>query len=252
MNCLKPLSLFMTVLILGSSGISAHESTHVVLHNHQLVLQYNQAVRLDRVLADALIQDMKSIEPHAYHEGSKLFSLNQKKQAAQFYLNVQEQLSNLLNDNDYRVTAKQLLTQLNQFQFGFRLKTNLDVDAVRLKTELNPLLPGNYQLELAHRPNSITLFGLSEEQSTAFQSSFTVADYIERSRARHKSYSSYAWVISPNGDISRVGYAYWNNESTKLQPGSSILVGFNTTDHQLIQLEKDIATLISMIEGPYL
>lgn len=244
-----PTWLLLCLTSVSSTSAWANTPTTVTLPMQQVILQYNQSVRLDRVLLDAQQQANQTNHLNTYHEGYRLFSKAKADKAQELYAGVKARLSALLNNDTYRVAAKQLLTQLSGYQYGYREKLNLDVDAVRLKPEFNPLLPGQFQLELAQRPNSIALFGLSEQQQMTFNANFTVADYIARSRSPHKKHHSDAWVISPEGEITHVGYAYWNNAHTHLKPGSALLVGFNASDQEMVQLEQDIATLISMIEG---
>lgn len=241
--------LLLCLSSVSSTSALANTPTTITLPMQQVILQYNQSVRLDRVLLDAQQQANQANHLNTYHEGYRLFSSAKADKAQELYASVKERLNALLNNDTYRIAAKQLLTQLSEYQYGYREKLNLDVDAVRLKPELNPLLPGQFQLELAQRPDSIALFGLSEQQHMTFNANFTVADYIARSRSPHKKHHSYAWVISPEGEITHVGYANWNNAHSHLKPGSALLVGFNSSDQGMVQLEQDIATLVSMIEG---
>ncbi|MBL4297101.1 capsule biosynthesis GfcC family protein [Vibrio fluvialis] len=241
--------LLLCLSSVSSTSALANTPTTITLPMQQVILQYNQSVRLDRVLLDAQQQANQANRLNTYHESYRLFSYAKADETQELYADVRERLNALLNNDTYRVAAKQLLTQLSEYQYGYREKLNLDVDAVRLKPELNPLLSGQFQLELAQRPDSITLFGLSEQQQMTFNANFTVADYIVRSHSPHKKNHSYTWVISPEGEITHVGYAYWNNAHTHLKPGSALLVGFNASDQEMVQLEQDIATLISMIEG---
>lgn len=246
----KPLPIWMLVGIacLGSSSIWAEDTTSVVLNHSDIELHYEQAVRLDKVLLDALQQDNHRHGLHTYHEGFRLFSDKKQSQADVLYVEVATQLNALLSDDDYRMPAQQLLTQLKHYQYGFREHINLDVDVVRMHEELNPRLQGQYHLQLMKRPNTVMLFGLPKDH-VPFHATSTVADYIQQSQPTQKRHHSYAWVITPSGDIERVGYAYWNNESTHLMPGSALLVGFDSKNNDMIELEENIAKLISMIKG---
>ncbi|MCG6401449.1 capsule biosynthesis GfcC family protein [Vibrio fluvialis] len=244
-----PIWLLAGLTFLHNESALANSPTTVILENHQLMLQYNQAVRLDRILLDAQNQDNLVQGLNTYHEGFRLFASDKDQQARTLLTKVKKQLNTLLHDENYHRAAKQLLAQLSLYQYGYREILNLDLDATRIKPELNPILAGQYRLQLTQRPDSIVLFGLSEQQKIKFKADYTIADYIQNSRASHKKHHSYAWLISPEGNVTRVGYAYWNDESTHIKPGSALLVGFGSNDKEIIQLEQEIATLISMIEG---
>lgn len=254
-----PTWFLMSVACMGSSSVWAEAATSVALSSdqfelqaHPVTLQYPHAVRLEQVLLDVQQQDSQSQGLYTYTEGFRLFSADKQGQVDALYKTVKTQLQALLQEGDsIRRTAQQMLTQLDHYQYGYREAVNLDVDAVRLKAELNPLLQGGYTLQLVQRPSAVALFGLAQKQMK-FHADYTVADYIQRTRLSHQHHQSYAWVIEPNGHIERVGYAYWNDEETHLSPGSAIFIGFGSSDNEMIQLEKNIATLISMIKGSLL
>ncbi|QBH28398.1 YjbG polysaccharide synthesis-related protein [Vibrio vulnificus] len=44
----------------------------------------------------------------------------------------------------------------------------MDIDAVRLKADLNPALPGHYALKQASRENKVLLLGLIDQKTVPF------------------------------------------------------------------------------------
>lgn len=249
-------------------------NTTITLTQQGIGLEYDQSVRLDRVLSDALNQlyfdqeyvvqeyaaqtdsaNASSYSP--YPEGYKLFNLDKQSQADALFNNVVQQLEALRSDIDYQQNAAMLLQQLKQLSFAYREDINLDLDAIRLDPSLNPSLPGSYALELNSRPDTILFFGLVEQTQQPFSASKQLGDYIQQTALLAQSNNSDAWVISPDGSTQKVGFAYWNNQHMNLMPGSTVFIGFNSSglsvfDNDLEKLEQDIVTLLGFITDSFI
>ncbi|HAS6349089.1 TPA: polysaccharide synthesis protein [Vibrio vulnificus] len=238
----------------GSQEVDIQQPTQVILLNHGLQLNYPQPVRLEQVLLDAQQQNRQqnsssNAQALSFHEGFQLFNLNKQAEADALLLHVRQQLIELAKDEDYRQASRLLLAQLEKHQYGYRESMNLDVDTVRLQAELNPALPGHYALKQTSRENKVFLLGLIDLKTAPFSAQLKVADYIATSTLNNNGNKSEAWVIAPNGNSSKVGYSYWNNQHMSVLPGSTIFIGFNASNDELQALESDIVKLLGMIKG---
>lgn len=93
----------------------------------------------------------------------------------------------------------------------------LELDRIRLNSDLNPLLSGDYELYEVSRPNAVTLFGvLNQSVELEHSASKTVHDYLEQVQPEAKANNSVATIIYPNGQLLETGYAYWNNQFTSI------------------------------------
>ncbi|HFQ5158166.1 TPA: capsule biosynthesis GfcC family protein [Vibrio vulnificus] len=249
-----------SALTLSPSAVASSQESHiqqpteVVLLNHGLQLNYPQPVRLEQVLLDAQQQnrqqnDSSNAQALSFHEGFQLFNLDKQAEADAQLQHVRQQLIELAKDEDYRQASQLLLTLLEKHQYGYRENINLDIDAVRLKADLNPALPGHYALKQASRENKVLLLGLIDQKTVPFSADLDVADYIATSTLNNNGNKSEAWVIAPNGNSSKVGYSYWNNQHMSVLPGSTIFIGFNASNDELQALESDIVKLLGMIKG---
>ncbi|MEZ8195306.1 capsule biosynthesis GfcC family protein [Vibrio cortegadensis] len=257
-------------VISSANATDNRENTAVSMTLQGIGLEYDQSVRLDRVLSDALNQlyfDQESVvQEYAaqtassyspYPEGYKLFNLDKQSQADELFNNVVQQLEVLRLDMDYQQNAAMLLQQLKQLSFAYREDINLDLDAIRLEPSLNPSLPGSYALELNSRPDTVLFFGLVEQTQQPFSASKQLGDYIQQTALLAQSNNSDAWVISPDGRTQKVGFAYWNNQHMNLMPGSTVFIGFNSSglsvfDNDLEKLEQDIVTLLGFITNSFI
>ncbi|ELH4810938.1 capsule biosynthesis GfcC family protein [Vibrio vulnificus] len=241
-------------VLAASQAVDIQQPTQVILLNHGLQLNYPQPVRLEQVLWDAQQQnrqqnDSSNAQALSFHEGFQLFNLNKQAEADTLLQNVRQQLLELAKNEDYRRASQLLLTLVEKYQYGYREDINLDIDAVRLKTDLNPALPGHYALKQASRENKVFLLGLIDPKTVPFSADLDVADYITTSTLNNNGNKSEAWVIAPNGNSRKVGYSYWNNQHMSVLPGSTIFIGFNSSNDELQALESDIVKLLGMIKG---
>ncbi|MGF1843516.1 capsule biosynthesis GfcC family protein [Vibrio clamense] len=257
-------------VISSANATDNRENTTVSMTLQGIGLEYDQSVRLDRVLSDALNQlyfDQESVvQEYAaqtassyspYPEGYKLFNLDKQSQADALFNSVVQQLEALSSDIDYQQNAAMLLQQLKQVSFAYREDINLDLDTIRLDPSLNPSLPGSYALELNSRPDTVLFFGLVEQTQQPFSASKQLGDYIQQTALLAQSNNSDAWVISPDGRTQKVGFAYWNNQHMNLMPGSTVFIGFNSSglsvfDNDLKKLEQDIVTLLGFIQNSFI
>lgn len=238
---------FIISLGLISAALNAQPMAQIQVFPMAELLTYAQAPRLEQVLLDA--NALKTTKFDDYAEGYQLFDSNKEPQINQLKQSILTRLTQELTQN--RINPEYLQTiiqQLKQNDYGHRLILNLDLDAVRLTPSLNPKLPGNYQLYLTQRPQTIRILGITPA-SFEFVARQSLSDYLSLITEMPIKYFDRIWLIEPNGTYQNYGVAYWNDQHRYPLPGSLLWLGFASSDPQLIQLEQDIAHLLSMKKG---
>ncbi len=215
-----------------------------------VALQYPQAVRLEKALGDI----DKQSAPHSiftYPLMSRLYNVDKQAIAEQTKQQTIDSLRKLaLQLPKQKTNLIHLLNQIETWDVGYREHVNLDLDVVRITKSQNPMLRGHFTFESFARPTSITLAGLIASPSEAtLTSGFTAADYLNRAIRLRGANNSVAWLITPDGLARQIGYAYWNDQHTALAPGSTLFVGFDSTQPELQALEQQIMTLIGSKKG---
>lgn len=237
---------FLFLLSLGVFSDAIANTVKLELPSEQLVIDYTAPVRLERAIADTVLHSENNA-PFSYPLSNALFNIdkqrvaNNKKQAV---LNLIDKLK--AQESTLYESLGILHEQVKTWPVGYRENVSLDLDFVRLTPSANPMLSGHYQFEYPDRPTNIHLEGLffSTTMPEA-RPDWTVKDYLSTSRVLSSASNSYAWVIYPDGNYKKVGFAYWNDENTSIPPGSSIFLGFNNPSTELSQLEQDIVSLIA-------
>ncbi|PMH45970.1 hypothetical protein BCU68_09250 [Vibrio sp. 10N.286.49.B3] len=237
-------------------------------------LQYPQAVRLDQVMSDGLLHHQQALQasshrPYApYSLANKLFDNHKQAQTDRLYHQVIDQLALLaryeiidknktITANSKRQMAGIIIEQLKAHRYGYRELISLDFDLIRLDEQHNPQLQGSYELQLAQRPTQIQVYGnVHQVAKIDFVASRSITDYLALvSPLEAPGNNSNVWLIFPDGNIEKSGYAYWNDQHATLAPGTMIFWGFNRdwfanpADIDLDELESNIATLLTMVRG---
>ncbi|NVJ55653.1 MAG: capsule biosynthesis GfcC family protein [Vibrionaceae bacterium] len=221
-------------------------SLSVELPNEHIALKYSQPVRLHQVLSDSMIH-LKSSSPASFPLANQLFNLDREPEAFSAKLSVLDDLSNLGSTKSLQVSSGILIEQIKRWDIGYREFVPLDLDVVRDQPSLNPLLDGKYELLIPQRENKVLIEGLVYSPKIVdFSSGSTVASVLSQLTTLSVANNSRAWVVYPDGNYHRVGYAYWNDEETSLAPGSVIFLGFDSENSELEALELQIVKLISM------
>lgn len=241
-------TLSISILSLAAlffSITNANADVTVQLANQGIELRYPKNVRLLNVLQDS--KKNSDITPYTF--ASKLFDSAQQASTEQLLASTIARLKLLAENPIYTSQADKLIKQLSQFSYGYRLNVPLELDRIRLNSDLNPLLSGDYELYEVSRPNTVTLFGvLNQSVELEHSASKTVHDYLEQVQPEAKANNSVATIIYPNGQLLETGYAYWNNQFTSIPPGSFIFLGFSASD-DLQELENNIIHLLASIKG---
>lgn len=237
--------LLITLLTLFS--LNAAAQTNVTLLSQNVILQYSQTVRLSQ-----LLQDNRQQQDYAEFDlASKLFDSSKQTEINHLKQRVIDQLAELKKDADLAPAAQLLVKQLQRYQYAYRLPLNMDYDIIRLAQKNDPMLPGDYSLLTQPRSELVHILGLvNQPAALPHRPTVTVSDYLSQLTLIPQADPSFAWLISPNGNIEQIGIAYWNREQRTVTPGSVIYLGFSAKNEDMKQLNSDIATLINSVVSP--
>lgn len=213
----------------------------------QIALEYPQPVRLEQVFND-IIQQATHTLPSRYPLANQLFNLDKQQQAESQKQAVLNDLEILTTDQHISLEPAGIIRQqIQEWDISYREFTQLDFDLIRTQTHANPMLDGHFELVAPKRLQRLSFEGLLfSPQQVEFDSSISLATYLQKMNRLSSAHPSYVWVIYPNGDYARVGYAYWNDQGTQLTPGTTVFIGFNSEAKEVQQLEERIVQLITM------
>ncbi|MGF1779783.1 capsule biosynthesis GfcC family protein [Vibrio nomapromontoriensis] len=235
------------LLLLAFPSIATDLSTSlsVSLPQQSIRLDYNQPTRLEQVLKDTQLQasnQQQQLEPLQ----AQLFDL--QKQAL-----IDEQKRSVLNElqqlhlEEPQIGADKVIAQIESAEFKYREFTPLDYDVVQSQLKLNPLLDGEYQLNVAARDPHVYFFGAVKQTEKPLQrSQWFLADYFKAlGKLRLDSAStSLALIIQPDGHINTAHYGNWNFKPHFIAPGATVFVPFDSLPSQYASLNQDIVQLL--------
>ena len=116
-------------------------------------------------------------------------------------------------------STQQLLQELDNIPVSGRLSIALDPAKSRIDPHSNPLLKGQYTLFLASRPDYIYFVGLIGASLASYWQDYRLL----AGAAQHE-----AFLIQPDGSISRVPVANWNKLHHEPMAGATLFVGFDS------------------------
>ena len=144
--------------------------------------------------------------------------------------------------------SRMVLQLLSSLTVAGRLDAQLDPDWVRIRSELNPPLAGNYRLWLARRHPVVELYGLvSGADEVPLRPGQGVDAYLNSREFFSGADREWVYLCQPNGQVQRVPVAYWNRLHREPMPGAALFVGFaeDALPTNLADLNRRIATLIA-------
>ncbi|WP_297481067.1 capsule biosynthesis GfcC family protein [uncultured Photobacterium sp.] len=221
------------MITLNANGSSA---TAVTLH-------YTDPVRLAQVVSDSLKQRTMTDIP--FWLGSSLSSPTEPKNK-QALITQLTQLSQQYRDDtvvsDSFANTGQWLQQHIHHQ---RLPVSIDIDKVRLNKADNPLLNGNYLLQLANRPTSVIVIGAIEKpQTIKWQPRMSAKEYLAQVTPLSIAANSEVTVIQPDGVMQQHSIAYWNNHHNDIAPGAIIYLGYHSLFDDYSDLNHAISSML--------
>lgn len=216
-------------------------------------LQYSQPVRLSQILDDSLTNlgklPVATSDNGIYWTGAALFSLlrhpGQAELARQFaLLSVQRAKS-----ADASLLASMALW-LEEQPIGKRLFLPLDIDAVRIVSDNNPLLRGNdfntpLNLVLPARPDHVWVIGAVDTVGKQpWQERKNARDYLQLAGISPAGNNSIATVIQPDGKVEQHPIAYWNTNHRDIAPGAAIYLEFDDLPAGFTHLNDEVVDLL--------
>lgn len=227
-------SFAQSIITLYANGTSAAAVT----------LHYAEPVRLAQVVSDSLKQ--RTVSETSYWLGSSLSTATEPKTKQALITQLtqlsQQHRDDVLVSDSFANTAQ----WLQQHIYHQRLPVNIDIDKVRLNKADNPLLNGNYQLQLANRPTSVIVIGAIEKpQTITWQPRMAAKEYLTQVTPLTIAANSEVTVIQPDGVIQQHPIAYWNNNHKDIAPGAIIFIGYQSLFHNYSELNHAISSMLT-------
>jgi hypothetical protein len=185
-----------------------------------------------------------------YWPAATLFRLNDKKiekSREQAISALASLTDNSLLFDDYRPAANYLISQIKAWNLATRVNITIYYDLARIKPEFNPQFEdGEYLLSI--KPPKIPIYEFGMTEKTGFFTAVTgmCADqYLTGKQLKPLADKDYLYVVQPNGEITKVGKAYWNYQCRTLMPGAQLFVPISEKDvfSQVSKVNKLVAEL---------
>lgn len=217
----------------------------VLLPNQGVRLDYPQAVRLESVLQDAEKQaQVKQVRFEPIQ--AQLFDTQKQAIVDKMKQRVLKQLSELAQIKP-EFDTQSLGEQINASDFQYREFTSLDYDVVQSQVKGNPLLTGNYQLNIASRNNNIYFLGAVKKAEPVKQrAQWFLADYfyVHGNIKSEAALDDIATIIQPDGKVMEAQYGAWNFEPHFIAPGAIIYIPIKSLPSELDSLNQDMVQLL--------
>lgn len=137
----------------------------------------------------------------------------------------------LATDIDHKNDLSALVQYLQKLPVAGRIPTRLDPDWVSTHVKFNRPLVGRYDLYITRYPGQISLIGLRQQKDIFPHDLAQVHDYLEFIQQSKLSDSGHAFLIEPDGTITKVGTGIWNRkQDLVVKPGSIIFVGLDLSE----------------------
>ncbi|USD60293.1 capsule biosynthesis GfcC family protein [Vibrio sp. SCSIO 43140] len=234
-----------SALLLACPFFAVSAELSVLLPEQSVRLEYSQPTRLETVLRDTHSQALKN-RTSLDSVQAQLFSLSKQSIIENQVDELVKKLESL-QQQEPEIGANYLLEQIQQFSFKYREFTSLDYDVVQSQHEGNPLLTGNYELNIGPRNNQVIFMGaINKIEETPHRAQWFLADYFKSmGHIRLKSASeSIAWVIQPDGNIQQTDYGLWNFKPHFIAPGAIVYVPTKSLPSEFESLNKDYVELL--------
>lgn len=133
------------------------------------------------------------------------------------------------NDGELADSVERVRAQLAAMRVTGRQFVPLDPDWIRLHSEANRRLSGDYSVYTLSRPTSVLVVGVTTPAGPQpYQPGRDVVEYLQTHQRLSGAEKNVAWVIAPDGKTEEVPVAYWNHRHVEVAPGSIIYVGFSS------------------------
>ncbi|RXJ72984.1 hypothetical protein CS022_13005 [Veronia nyctiphanis] len=219
-------------------------------------LRYVTQPRFSQAITDGYVQVQDQLAtsslPHqssfVFWPASGLFDLSKSAKLNEQRKEIQNVLYQAAKQEQRKsdtLALEQDAAQWEKSSFLSRVPLTVNFDQARLGPLENPLLTGNFLLYLPSRPQQIQVFGpVAGKRTITWQPGQSLDDIVDASKPiGHLSDRDFAKVISPGGQVSTFGIAYWNKEDVLLVPGSAVFFpysifsdGDNNVNSKIVEL----------------
>ncbi|CAH0527241.1 capsule biosynthesis GfcC family protein [Vibrio hippocampi] len=226
-------------------------SLKVNLPQQQVSFDYQQPTSLEQLLGDVHQRAVKEQPDRSVWQyvswQAQLFDLTKQAEIESQKQAVLMRLQQLQNEYP-NSGAKSILNQLQAMKFKSRQWVSLDFDDVQSQLDANPILAGQFELNLFPRDNSVYFLGaVKKPQSLSHKARWFLSDYFEHigSVKLDAASGSYALVVQPTGEVQIAQYGIWNFQPHFIAPGALVWVPFDNLPSDYQSLNADIAQLLS-------
>lgn len=189
---------------------------------NQQSFEYDYTPRLNEVLASV------AYEQNWYWPASKLYQLDSTRTLTlRNDVVAKLKFMALSLDGQFAQRVQALIQQIRSWQLADRVLVNIDYDKAQLDPLSNPQFDnGQYQLNLVTRPDNVGVFGLAEDTPSISLSPKTCAHEYVNATFSSLENKDFVYIIAADGQISKVGIAYWNASCVDIMPGSQVFLPF--------------------------
>lgn len=213
------LGKWFTLMFVCLVSVSAYAKVTVFIN--QQAFEYEMPVRLNQVLAPV------SSSTDWYWPASAVYDLNDptaeslRKETLDLILSELKRLDS--DDADY-IVLDNLYRQVSSWSVGTRKHISVSYNLARVYPANNPMFqPGKYLIRLFMRPEVTHVLGAVKTAGAyEFRNNNELASVSHGVVLSPNANNSEVWVISPRGDVSVEGKAYWNKGFNQLMPGSQL------------------------------
>ncbi|WP_102505138.1 capsule biosynthesis GfcC family protein [Salinivibrio kushneri] len=207
--------LFAAVLL-----IVLPAKANVLTANHDIALSFTQPPRLAKAVLTITQAQQRSLDD-VYWPAAGLYQQDSEKAKQIADLQpVRHQIA--VNTGTVKKQWQTLYQALNKMAVGERIPGAIDPDITRITPNTNPVLKGNWHLQLPTRPTHVMVLGsVSQPGRYPWHERLSAKSYLKQA-APEAWYDSKIWVISPSGERAQHPIAYWNGRHRDILPGSVI------------------------------
>lgn len=217
------LGFLLFFCLFSASGNAAQLSFNV----QNTIITFDEPVKLADVLA-------KLPDPHStYWAGAGVYELDSVK-AEKLRAETMSLLASLIREqssgSERHTLLSNLYREISDWQLMRRLNINVDYDQARLNPKRNPgFIAGRYYIKAKPSIQHVSVVGqIDTKARLVFSNAATVSDYLNSVQPKASADNDFAYVIEPNGRVTKQGVAYWNDTHYKPMPGSVIFLPLQT------------------------
>ncbi len=130
-------------------------------------------------------------------------------------------------ETELAASAEHLLQEIKNWVLAKQLFLALDPDVVRAKVALNPKLrAGQYLLQVAKRPDVVTVTGLAQNTELSLLNAADAADYVEKMNLLAGASSSFLYILPSSQPVILAKTGLWNSQRQDVPVGAVLYVPF--------------------------